>query len=174
VLRIRDVYPGSDPTFFHPGSEFFSIPDPDSASKNLSILTLKKWFLSSKKYDPGCSPRIRIPDPDFLLIPDPRSRGQKCTGSRIRIRNTERNKRSICHGDTTPCFQFLSLKMTPPSPNHPCQLLTAKSLPAIQRKKGGDHSKISKFPRFQRQQAKYCFLYLFLCSRIWNILPKKS
>jgi hypothetical protein len=28
------------------------------------------------------------PDPDFLLIPDPGSRGQKGTGSRIRIRNT--------------------------------------------------------------------------------------
>jgi hypothetical protein len=34
-----------DPRFFHPGS----------ASKNLSILTQKKWFLKSRKYDPGCS-----------------------------------------------------------------------------------------------------------------------
>jgi hypothetical protein len=45
-----------------PGSGFFSIPDPGSSSKNLSILTpkkAKKWFLSSKKYDPGCSSRIR-------------------------------------------------------------------------------------------------------------------
>jgi hypothetical protein len=53
----------------------------------------KKWFLSSKKYDPGCS--FRIPDldpdfltildldPDFLSIPDPGSRGQKGTGSQI-------------------------------------------------------------------------------------------
>jgi hypothetical protein len=79
VLRIRDVYPGSD---FFPSR----IPDPiclhlGSASKNLSILTQKKpkkWFLSSRKYDPGCSSRIpgcssRIPDPnaDFLPIPDP-------------------------------------------------------------------------------------------------------
>jgi hypothetical protein len=63
VLRIRDVYPGS---------EFFSIPDPNfshhgSASKNLSVVT-QKW-----KYDPGCSSRIRMPDqnPDFLPIPDP-------------------------------------------------------------------------------------------------------
>jgi hypothetical protein len=39
-----------DPNFFHPGS----------ASKNLSILTPKKWFLSSRKYDPGCPFRIRI------------------------------------------------------------------------------------------------------------------
>jgi hypothetical protein len=33
-----------------------------------------------------------IPDSDFLPIPDPRSRGQKDTGSLIRIRNTDRNK----------------------------------------------------------------------------------
>jgi hypothetical protein len=68
-----------DPNFFHPGSEFFpfririfSIPDPHQ--KHLSIL-IQKWFLSSRKYDPGCSSRIRIPnlDPDFLPIPDPGS-----------------------------------------------------------------------------------------------------
>jgi hypothetical protein len=82
VLRIWDVYPGSD---------FFSIPDPGSASKNLSILTPikpKKWFLVSRKCDPGCSSLIPDPDADFLLIPDPGSRGQKGTRSRIRIRNT--------------------------------------------------------------------------------------
>jgi hypothetical protein len=32
--------------------------------------------------------RTPDPDPDFLPIPDPGSRGQKGTGSRIRIRNT--------------------------------------------------------------------------------------
>ncbi len=82
--------PGSD--FFHPGSRFrtVSIPDPGSASKNLSVLTPKKWFLSSRKYDPGCSSRIPDPDADFYpsRIPDPGSRGQKGNGSRIRIRNT--------------------------------------------------------------------------------------
>ncbi len=59
-----------DPTFFHPGS---------SSSKNLRILTPKKpkkWFLSSKKYDPVCSSRIPDPDADFLHIPYPRSRIQ--------------------------------------------------------------------------------------------------
>ncbi len=54
-----------DPTFFHPGSRIrtVSIPDPGSSSKNLSIITpkkAKKWFLSSKKFDPGCSSRIRM------------------------------------------------------------------------------------------------------------------
>ena len=91
--RIRDVYPGSR-------IRLFSIPDPNclhpgSSSKNLSILThkkAKKWFLSSKKYDPGCSSRIPDPDYDCLPIPDPGSRGQKGTRSRIRIRNTG------CHG----------------------------------------------------------------------------
>jgi hypothetical protein len=96
VLRIRDVYPGSRIRLFSipdPGSELFpsrirtvSIPDPGSSSKNLSILTPKKankWFLSSKKYDPGYSSRIPDPDADFLPsripgskrhpIPDPGS-----------------------------------------------------------------------------------------------------
>jgi hypothetical protein len=81
-----------DPTFFHPGSRIRTvcIPDPGSTAKNLSILTQKKpkkWFLSSRKYDPGCSSRIRmltfypsrIPDPGIKKAPDP--------GSRIRIRN---------------------------------------------------------------------------------------
>ena len=79
-----------DPTFFHPGSRIrtVSIPDPGSASKNLSILTpkkTKKWFLSSRKYDPGCSSRIPDPDADFYpsRIPDPGYRGQKGTGSWI-------------------------------------------------------------------------------------------
>ena len=79
VWRIRDVYPGS-------GIRIFSIPDPGSASKNLSILTqrkTKKWVLSSRKYDPGCSSRIPDKGADFLPIPDPGSRGQKGTGSRI-------------------------------------------------------------------------------------------
>ncbi len=51
-----------DPTVFHPGSRIriVSIPDPNcfhpgSASKNLSILTQKMVFKSSRKYDPGCS-----------------------------------------------------------------------------------------------------------------------
>jgi hypothetical protein len=80
VLRIRDVYPGSE---FFPSR----IPDPnfsitDSHQKNLSILTPKKWFLSSRKYDPGFSSRIPDPDPYFLPIPDPGSSDQKGTGSR--------------------------------------------------------------------------------------------
>ncbi len=95
VLRIRDVYPGSD--FFPSRIRTVSIPDPGSSSKNLSILTppkaKKKWFLSSKKYDPGCHPGSRIlmltfshpgswiPDPGVKKVPNP--------GSRIRIRNTE-------------------------------------------------------------------------------------
>jgi hypothetical protein len=66
LLRIRDK---------HPGSEFFSIPDPNffhpgSASKYFNP---KKWFPSSRNYDTACSSRIRIPDPypEFLPIPDP-------------------------------------------------------------------------------------------------------
>ena len=50
-----------DPTFFHPGSwiliKEFKYFNPKKA---------KKWFLSSKKYDPGCSSRIPDLDADFL------------------------------------------------------------------------------------------------------------
>ncbi len=64
-----------------PGSEFFP-----SRIKEFKHFNPKKWFLSSRKYDPGCSSLIWIPDPDpdFLTIPDPGFRGQKGTGSRIR------------------------------------------------------------------------------------------
>jgi hypothetical protein len=78
-----------DPTFFHPGSRIpdpnFSIPDPGSRIriKEFQSFNPKKWFLSSRKYDPGCSSRIPDPDPYFLPIPDPGSRGQKGTGSLI-------------------------------------------------------------------------------------------
>ncbi len=65
-----------DPKFFHPGS----------ASVNLSILTKKKDSKLSEIWSglfipPGYRSR-------FLPNPDPGSRGQKGTGSRIRIRNT--------------------------------------------------------------------------------------
>ncbi len=73
------------------GSGMF-IPDPNfsypgSASKNLSILTPKKWFLSSRKYDPGCSSRIRIlifypsrmPDPGVKKAPDPDPKSRSAT-----------------------------------------------------------------------------------------------
>ncbi len=60
VLRIRDVYPGSwiwlfsipDPNSFHPGSRI--------QIKEFKYFNPKKWFLSSREYDPGCSSRIRI------------------------------------------------------------------------------------------------------------------
>jgi hypothetical protein len=88
--RIRDVNSGSN--FFPSRIRLFSIPDlnclnPGSSSKSLSILTpkkAKKWFLSSKKYDPSCSSRIRM-----LTFSLPGSRGQKSTQSGIRIRNTD-------------------------------------------------------------------------------------
>jgi hypothetical protein len=80
VLRIRDVYPGSE---FFP-SRIEGQKDSGYASKNLSILT-QKIVSKLQKYDPDCSSRIRIPDPDpgscFLPILDPGSRGQKGTGS---------------------------------------------------------------------------------------------
>jgi hypothetical protein len=69
-----------DPTYFHPGSRIrtVSIPDPGSRIlikefKHFNPKKAKKWFISSKKYDPSCSSRIPDPDADFLpsRIPDP-------------------------------------------------------------------------------------------------------
>jgi hypothetical protein len=61
VLQIRDVYPRSR-------IRIFSIPDPVSTSKNLSILTQKIVFKLSEN-DPGCSSRIRKPHPDPVFYP---------------------------------------------------------------------------------------------------------
>jgi hypothetical protein len=71
-----------DSNFLHPGSEFF----PSRIRiKEFKYFKPKKWFLSSRKYDPGSSSWTRILT--FLSIPDPASRGQKGTGSQIRIRD---------------------------------------------------------------------------------------
>jgi hypothetical protein len=59
-----------DPSFFHPGSRI--------RLKELKYFNPNKWFLSTQKYDLFYPSRIL----------DPGSRGQKVTGSRIRIRNT--------------------------------------------------------------------------------------
>ncbi len=82
MLRIRNVYPGSD---FFPSR----IPDPNclhpgSASKNLSILTQKKkkeMGSNCRKYDPGCSSGC-------WLSTHPGSRIQGSKRPRIRTRNT--------------------------------------------------------------------------------------
>jgi hypothetical protein len=91
--------PGSD--FFPSRIRFVPIADPESASKNLSILTQKKWFLSSRKYDLGCSSRIPDPDPDFLPIPDPGFKKAPDPGSGsakliLSMKNDE-NLPSKCH-----------------------------------------------------------------------------
>jgi hypothetical protein len=77
-----------DPTFFHPGSRDPNCLHPGSRIlikefKYFNPKKANKWFLSTKKYDPGCSSRIPDPDADFLPsriqgskrhpIPDPGS-----------------------------------------------------------------------------------------------------
>ncbi len=70
LSRIR-LFPIPDP-----GSEFF----PSRIHiKEFKYFNPKKWFLSSRKYDPDCSSRSRL----SLPIPDPGSRGSK--RPRIRI-----------------------------------------------------------------------------------------
>jgi hypothetical protein len=69
-----------------PGSEFFSsrvldpgsrrFPDPASRSASASVFKLKKFILSSRKYDPKCSSLKQIPGLNFFThpgsrIPDP-------------------------------------------------------------------------------------------------------
>ncbi len=86
MLRIRDVYPGSD--FFHPGSRI--------RIEEYKYFNPKNCFLSSRNYDPGCSSRILI----FYPLG---SRGQKGTGSRIRIRNTASTPLSLGSTPTGDC-----------------------------------------------------------------------
>ncbi len=85
VVRIRDVYPGSE--LFPSGSRI--------RIKEFEYFNPKKWFLSSRKYDPGCSSRIPDPDPDFLPILDPGVKKAPDPGSgtlvdlvRIRLRRS--------------------------------------------------------------------------------------
>jgi hypothetical protein len=83
VLRIRDVYPGSeiipsripDKNFFRPASriQIFSIPDTDSASKNLSILTQNNGFKRTSRIRILIFYPSRIPDPGVKKAPDPGS-----------------------------------------------------------------------------------------------------
>jgi hypothetical protein len=51
VLRIQDVYPGS---------EFFPSRIQDQRDSEFKYFQPNKLFLSSRKYDPGCSYPIRI------------------------------------------------------------------------------------------------------------------
>ncbi len=77
MLRIWTVYPGSE--IFYPGSRAKKIPDPSyvSASKNLTILTLKTVSKLPEKLsgmfipDPDFSPSlIRIRDPAVKKVPE--------------------------------------------------------------------------------------------------------
>jgi hypothetical protein len=74
------------PNFFHHGYRI--------RIKEFKYFNTKKWFLSSRKYDPGCSSRIRILICYPSRIQDPG--GQKGTGSRIRIRNTGYQSKRHC------------------------------------------------------------------------------
>jgi len=105
------------------GSGIF-IPDPNCLHPESRILikefkyfnpqkSKKKWFLSSKKYDPGCSSRISDPDADFFpsRIPDPGVKKTPNPGFRIRIRNTGFSLRG--HSRTYPSGGGVCTKVRP-------------------------------------------------------------
>jgi hypothetical protein len=74
----------------------FSILDPESASKNLSILTKK---MVSKLWEiwPDCSSRIPDPDPYFSPIPDPGVKKSLDPGSgSATLHNTYRYRYCLC------------------------------------------------------------------------------
>ncbi len=81
-LRFADpgcLFRIMDPNFWHPGYLIFifSIPDFRIRIKEFKYFNTKKWFLSSRKYDPCCSSRIRILTFYSSRVPDPGSRGSK-------------------------------------------------------------------------------------------------
>ncbi len=90
VLRIRNVYPGSQ--FFHPGHRVKKIPDPRSASasKNLSI-SIPKTVSKLSETRPG------------MFVLDPRSR------IRIQIIFPTRIQGSKKHRMRDPCPQHCFL-----------------------------------------------------------------
>jgi hypothetical protein len=75
-LRFADpgcLFRIMDPNFWHPGYLIFifSIPDFRIRIKEFKYFNTKKWFLSSRKYDPDCP--SWIPDPGVKKAPDPGS-----------------------------------------------------------------------------------------------------
>ncbi len=94
-IEPRTIATGALASVADPGCLFrirpFSIPDPGSELspsririkefKYFNPKKAKKWFLSSRKYDPGCSSRIPDPDADFLPIPDPGAKKAPDPGS---------------------------------------------------------------------------------------------
>ncbi len=100
-----------DQNCFHPGSRI--------RVKEFKYFNPKKWFLSSRKYDPGCAFWIliltfypsRISDPGVKNAPDP--------GSRIRIRNTGFNLLQVLRIQIRdpvlfdPCIRYLGYVFFP-------------------------------------------------------------
>ncbi len=111
-LRIRDVYAGSQILIFtHPGSR---IPDPKTSTKeffvfipffvatNITKLQIILFFYAEEKNLVQLSKIIELFTQKIVTQLskiwdwDPGSRGQKGTGSRIRIRNTKLGIHFLC------------------------------------------------------------------------------
>ncbi len=79
-----------DPNCFHPGSRI--------RIKEFKYFIPKKWFLSSRNYDPGCSSRIPDFGPGSWLITHP---GSRITGSK---------RQRIPDPDQQHCHNFISYR----------------------------------------------------------------
>jgi hypothetical protein len=92
IADPRCLSPIPDPNFSipDPGSKRFRIPDPDQ-HRRIQVFLAEKFV--SDLWETGSG--MFIPDPDLDFFTYPGSRGQKGTGSRIRIRNT--GQRGIFH-----------------------------------------------------------------------------
>jgi hypothetical protein len=77
-----------DPIFSQTGYRIRTLFPSQICIKEFKYFYPEKWFLSTRKYDPGCSSRIRILTFYPSRIQDPGSRDKKGTGSWMRIRNT--------------------------------------------------------------------------------------
>jgi hypothetical protein len=63
--------------------------NPEKSSFGKTMWTHLFAAIRAMDFGQCCESGMFIPDSDFFPIPDPESRGQKSTGSRIRIRNTD-------------------------------------------------------------------------------------
>jgi hypothetical protein len=94
LLRKSAMFiPDPESEVFHPGFQIKKAPDSRFRIRNKEFYSKNcSLALGNVIGDVHPGSRIWIPDMDFFSILDPGSRGQKSTGSRIRIHNSDINE----------------------------------------------------------------------------------